>query len=189
MLIIMLSGCTKSRFMDLSGFVYNYKEEAGCEISITDFIFREQTPTEYKLIKENILISLKEAPDGKICECRVMLLKRGEDGEVSRSLLSDSEKFIGEVINIFQAYCAYDRHSAKALAGEFSLVKGADLMREGELTKQQDKFYFVYYSTVLVSQVTVYDTYLTEIETTKKPKTTLQGQEKSHPSETDGNEN
>ena len=172
-LIIMLSGCTKSRFMDLSGFVHNYNKVTGEKTAITDFIFREEEITEYKLIKNNILITLKEAPDGKICECRVMLLKKGEDGEVSRSLAADSESFVDEVINTLQAYCAYGRYSAEALAGEFSIRRDADFMQEGELTKKQDKFYFVYYSTALVSQIMVYDTYLTEIETTRKPKTTL----------------
>ena len=184
MMIILLSGCTKSRFMDLSGFVENYNTLGEENIALTDFIYRQGDDREYKLIKDNILITLKQAPDRKIKECRVMLMKLDERGNVSESLSQDGEIFVAEVIKLLQAYCAYDRYTAEKLAGELSLVNGADLMKQGELTKKQDNFYIVYYSTSLVSQIMIYDTYLTEIETTKKPKTTL-AEEKSHPSETD----
>ena len=185
-LIIILGGCTKSQFMDLSGFVCNYNEVSADSISITDFIFRKGEIREYKLIKGNILITLKEAPDGKICECRVMMLKLGADGERSKSLLSDGEDFYAETINVIEAFCHYDMNSAEKLAGEFSLSRDADFLKEGELNKKQDNFYFVYYSTPLVCQMMIYDTYLTEIETTQKPKTSLPREEKSHPSETSG---
>ncbi|MBR2893931.1 MAG: hypothetical protein IKB94_08770, partial [Clostridia bacterium] len=63
----------------------------------------------------------------------------------------------------------YDRYSAEALLGEFSLGEPSTFLKEGELTKKQDNFYFVYYSTPLVCQVMIYNTYLTEIEPTSKP--------------------
>ncbi len=184
-LIIMLSGCTKSQFMDLSGFIHNYNEVTNGNTAITDFIYRKDENSEYKLIKGNILITLKEASDGKICECRVMMLKLDEKGQRSNSLLSDGEAFYAEIINVIEAFCHYDGYSAEKLAGEFALGKNADFLKEGELTKKQDNFYFVYYSTPLVCQMMIYDTYLTKIETTKKPKTLLP-EEKSHPYETSG---
>ncbi len=188
-LVIMLGGCTKSQFMDLSGFVYNYNEVSDDSISITDFIYRKDEVREYKLTDGNILITLREAPDGKIGQCRIMLLKLGEDGEISKSLSSDGEIFYDQTIKVIQAFCHYDRYSAEKLAGEFSLSKDADFLIEGELTKKQDSFYFVYYSTALVSQIMIYNTYLAETEITKKPRTSLPEETKSHPSETSGTDN
>ena len=41
--------------------------------------------------------------------------------------------------------------------------------KEGELTLKRGNFYFVYYSTDLISRVIVSNTYLKKIEATEKP--------------------
>lgn len=168
-LIITLTACSKSQFMDLSGFIENYNEVAEDEIAFTDFIYAPGENREYKLIRDNILLTLKEAPDGKICECRVMMTKLTKNGEQSKNISTDSKNFLYILKNTLQTFCFYDRYSAEALMGEFSLGEPSSLLKEGELTKKHDNFYFVYYSTPLVCQVMIYNTYLTEIEPTSKP--------------------
>ncbi len=168
-LIIMLTACSKSQFMDLSGFIENYNKVADSEITFTDFIYTTGESREFKLIKDNVLLTLKEATDGKISECRVMMTKLSENGEQSKNISTDSKNFLFILKNTLEAFCSYDRYSAEALIGEFSLNELSGFLKEGELTKKQDNFYFVYYSTPLVCQVMIYNTYLTEIEPTKKP--------------------
>ncbi|MBQ7294690.1 MAG: hypothetical protein IJW86_00685 [Clostridia bacterium] len=168
-LIIMLTACSKSQFMDLSGFVASYNEVADSDIDLTDFIFIQQESREFKLINGNVLLTLKEAPDGKIMECRVMMTKLNEKGEQSENISADSKKFLSILKNTLQTFCSFDRYAADAIIGEFSLGELSSFLKEGELTKQQGNFYFVYYSTPLVCQVTVYNTYLSEIEPTEKP--------------------
>ncbi len=155
--------------MDLSGFVYNYNEVSAAKTELTEFFFEDGEIREFKLIKDNILLTLKEGPDGKISECRVMMTKLNENGEESKNVSIDSKNFLYILKNTLRAFCGYDENSAEAIIDEFSLNEPGNLMKEGELTKKQGNFYFVYYSTQLVCQMMVYNTYLTEIEPTEKP--------------------
>ncbi len=168
-LIIMLTACSKSQFMDLSGFIDNYNEVSDSDIDFTDFIYTTGESREFKLIKDNVLLTLKEAPDGKISECRVMMTKLSENGEQSKNISTDSKKFLSILKNTLEAFCSYDMYTAEALIGEFSLGELSAFLKEGELTKTQDNFYFIYYSTPVVCQMMIYNTYLKEIEPTKKP--------------------
>lgn len=171
LLIIMLTACQKSQFMDLSGFIYNYNKTSEDEIDLTDFFFAEGSIREFKMICDNTLLTLKEAPDGKISECRVMMTKLNESGVQRNDINVSSEEFLSILKNTLMAYCHYDENSARELMNEFLLNEPDTFIKEGELTKRQGEYYFVYYSTQLVCQMMIYNTYLTEIEPTQKPKT------------------
>lgn len=168
-LIIILSACSRSQLMDLSGFIYEYNKVGKDNIDFIDFSFEKGENREFKLIYDNLLLSLKEDDEGKICQCTVMLTKLTEKGEQRENLDRDTAEFLSMLKSVVQAYCSYDENSSERLIKEFSLDKGDTYLKQGELTKTQDNFYFVYYSTELSSAMTVYNTYLCEIEPTQKP--------------------
>ncbi len=155
--------------MDLGGFIYNYNSVAQKDIDLADFFFQKAETRELKLIDGSVLLTLKEASDGKIEQCRVMLTKVTQDGKNSENLSADCINFLSILKSSIEAFCGFDETTAETLIGEFCLESESDFLKEGELTKRQGSFYFVYYSTSITSQMMIYNTYLTEIEQTEKP--------------------
>ncbi len=168
-LTVLLSACSKSEFMDLGSFIYNYNSVSQQDIDFTDFFFEKAEKRELKLINGSVLLTLKEASDGKIEQCRVMLTKVTQNGEVNENLSADCISFRNILKSTIEAFCGFDETTAEALIREFGLESEGAFLKEGELTKKQGSFYFVYYSTSLTSQMMIYNTYLTEIEQTEKP--------------------
>lgn len=169
MLVIILSACSSGEFMDLSGFIYQYNKVSSDKIDFCDFSFEKDENRDFKLIHNNLLLSLKESDDGKICQCSLMVTKLSETGEKSESINKDTGEFLSMLKSVVRSYCSYDENSTQKLMEEFSLDKSDTYLKQGELTKKQGNFYFVYYSTELSSTMTIYNTYLREIEPTKKP--------------------
>lgn len=169
MFIVILSGCTTNQLMDLSGFIYEYNKIAEDTIDFSDFSFEKDENREFKLIKGNIFLTLKEGEKGKICQCSLGIVKLNQKGEKSQSLTSDTEKFLVMLKNTLQAFCGYDINTSEKLIDEFMLGNETTYSNLGELTKTMDNFYFVYYSTELTSSMTIYNKYLCEIEPTEKP--------------------
>ena len=71
--------------------------------------------------------------------------------------------------NVLKAYCNYDDNKIKDIITSFKLDDYQTYIKQGELTLKKENFYFVYYSTELISQVKIYNTYLHKIEPTEKP--------------------
>lgn len=155
--------------MDLSGFIYGYNKVSDNKIDFCDFSFEKAESRDFRLTKGNVLLSLKEGEDGKICECSLYLIKLNEKGKDSETIAYDSSEFISMLRSTLQAYCGYDANTADTLIEEFSLNKSDTFLKQGELTKTQDNFYFVFYSTKLTSSMSVCNKYLQEIEPTQKP--------------------
>ncbi len=169
LLMLLLAGCSKSEFMDLGGFIYNYNSVSQKDIDFADFFFQKAEMRELKLIDGSVLLTLKEASDGKIEQCRVMLTKVTQDGKSIENLSDDCINFLSILKSSIEAFCGFDETAAETLISEFGLESESDFLKEGELTKRQSSFYFVYYSTSITSQMMIYNTYLTEIEQTEKP--------------------
>ena len=71
------------------------------------------------------------------------------------------------VINdVMTAYCGFD---SSVVINNFGLNSVDSLAKNGELTLRKDNYNFVYYSTSVISEFIIHNTYLKEIETTHKP--------------------
>ena len=170
--IVTLTACSSGRFMDLSGFVYNYNKVSAQSVELTDFFMYYEDKNDFSLLKDNILLTVCHNAGGSIEQCRIMMLKKDENGNTA-DISTDAKSFAAMFKNTLQSYCGFDLTTAEKITEEFSLSDLQTYLKEGELTKTQDRFYFVFYSDSLACQMSIYDTYLKEIESTKKPSVKL----------------
>ena len=164
LLIFTMCACTKSQFMDLSGFIYRYNKISDNKAELTDFYF-DESDTSYVLIRDKVLLRLIAGGDGRIKECRLTLAKATSDKEMSENIIS----FRQAASKAMQSFCEYPQDTAEGILGDFCLYQDESFLKEGELTKKQGNFYFVFYSTSVACQLRICNLYLTEIEPTKKP--------------------
>ena len=110
----------------------------------------------------NILLSLCEGTDKKVQTCKIALIK--ENGSVPTR---DEMLAFNSVINdVMVTYCGFDSCD---VIDSFGLNSADTLAKNGELTIRKDNYYFIYYSTSIISEFIIHNTYLKEIETTHKP--------------------
>ena len=164
--IFTLASCGKNELIDLSGFLENYNETASQSLELSDFIMQKTPDVSYTAVVCengcNILLSLCEGADRKIQTCKIALVK--ENGSVPTT---DEMLAFNSVINdVMTAYCGFD---SSVVINSFGLNSVDALAKNGELTLRKDNYYFVYYSTLVISEFIIHNTYLKEIETTHKP--------------------
>ena len=168
-IILSFAACGKSEFMNLYAFCENYNEISEKKLSISDFYFQSPNIPQYTAVLGNqnceVLLSL-ESGESDIIEKVSLSLIKSKDIVPSESLI---ESFRSVLKDVLKAYCSYDEVTAKEIISSFSLYEYDTFIKEGELTLKRENFYFVYYSTQLISQFKIYNTYLHEIEATEKP--------------------
>lgn len=164
-----LVSCSKNELMDLSGFVYNYNTISEYDLSLADFIIQRDSDTVYTAVlpesHQNLLLSICQGSDNKIKSCKIALIK--EDGSVPTN--EEATTFYSKIIDVMSAYCNSDALKCQEIADSFNLYKTETLTKNGELTLKSENFYFVYYSTDIISQFNIYNTYIEKIESTEKP--------------------
>ncbi len=169
LIIFTLVSCGKNELIDLSGFIHNYNIVSDSDLSLTDFIIQKDTDIMYTAVLSesghNILISLCQGSDNKIKYCKIALVK--EDGRVPT--IEETAAFYNVILDAMTAYCNFDIQTSHSLADNFHLSSTETLTNNGELTLDKDNFYFVYYSTDIISQFTIYNTYIQKIDPTEKP--------------------
>lgn len=168
-IILTFTSCGKNELMDLSGFIHNYNFISDSDLSLTDFIIQKDADIKYTAVLtdsgHNILISLCQGSDNKIKYCKIAFVK--EDSKVPT--IEETAEFCNVIIDAMTAYCNFDIQTSQTLADNFHLSGTKTLTNNGELTLSKDNFYFVYYSTDMISQFTIYNTYIQKIEPTEKP--------------------
>ena len=169
--IILLSfvSCGKSEFMNLYSFTEHYNKTSSESISISDFCFQPDDKQCYTAFLGSegaeILLTLKSEKTDIIEEIRLSLVK-----EQSRSpAISQTDLFIEILRNTLYAFCSYTEEETENIISAFELGNPQTFIKEGELTLTVGNFHFVYYSTELISQIMIYNTYLHKIEATEKP--------------------
>lgn len=168
-IIFTLVSCNKTELMDLSGFIHNYNIVSDNDLTLTDFIIQKDIDIVYTAVLSesghNILLSVSQGSDHKIKYCKIALIK--EDSSVATK--EQATEFYNVIIDVMLAYSNYDIQTIHSIADNFHLSNTEALTKNGELTLNKDNFYFVYYSTDIISQFMIYNTYSQEIEPTEKP--------------------
>ena len=168
-IIFTLVSCGQNELMDLSIFLHNYNTISDNDLRLTDFIIQKDSDTVYTAVSpesdQNILLSLCQGSKNKIKSCKIALIK--EDGSVPTN--EESTAFYSEIIDVMSAYCNFDTLQCKEIADSFNLSTAETFAKNGELTLKIDNFYFVYYSTDIISQFIINNTYIQKIEPTEKP--------------------
>lgn len=168
-IILSFASCGKSEFMNLYAFTENYNEVSESKINLTDFYFQNPQNFSYTAVlgssDNEVLLTLKSEKSDIIEEIEVSVVK-------SKTKSPDNiqiELFREILNNVLKAYCNYDDNKIKDIITSFKLDDYQTFIKQGELTLKKENFYFVYYSTELISQVKIYNTYLHKIEPTEKP--------------------
>lgn len=168
-IILSFASCGKSEFMNLYAFTENYNEVSESKINLTDFYFQNPQNFSYTAVlgssDNEVLLTLKSEKSDIIEEIEVSVVK-------SKTKSPDNiqiELFMEILNNVLKAYCNYDDNKIKDIITSFKLDDYQTYIKQGELTLKKENFYFVYYSTELISQVKIYNTYLHKIEPTEKP--------------------
>lgn len=168
-IIFSLVSCGKNELVDLSGFIYNYNTTNKTNLSLNDFIIQKDKDTMYTaVIKEDgcdILLSLTQERDNKIGVCKIALVK-----DISSAPNTTEVAAFNSIINnVLASYCCYNPQECENIIDSFKLNKTDTISKNGELTLKIDNHYFVYYTTEIISEFSIYNTYIKEIESTQKP--------------------
>lgn len=167
-LISLLTACSKSSFMDLSVFIYNFNNASQQKIAFTDVTFETLDGiTEYQVFVDSLLICLTADESNKIFKVKLFMLK--SEDETKNITQENANDFTETLKNVIMSFCSYTEEQAKLLIQEFSLDKNDTLRLNGELSKDTDMFKFVYFSNELANEMIIYNTALKEVESTKKP--------------------
>ena len=165
-IIFTFASCGRNELVDLSGFMQKYNETASHNLTFSDFIVQKNPDVSYTAVVCengcNILLSLCEGSDKKIQTCKIALVK--ENGSVPTT--DELSAFNSVIDNVMTAYCGFDSGD---IIDSFGLNNAETLTKNGELTLRKDNYYFVYYSTSIISEFVIHNTYIKEIETTHKP--------------------
>ncbi len=162
-IIISFVSCSKGEFINIVSFVDSYNELSDSAFSLSDFIISDEAETEYTVITNDVIMSLKEDDDGKIYMCRILIKKGTENYE------QQTENFRQELKLTIMTYCNYTYKETEDVINTLSLNDKTTFSKSGELTLKKDNFCFVYYSNEISSEVRIINTYLQKIEPTEKP--------------------
>ena len=168
-IILTFASCGKNEFMNLYAFTESYNKAADNKLDISNFYFKKGQKGTYTTflgdVGNEILLTAKSKNDDIIEEIQISLIKNKSSppSDVQTAL------FRKVLINTIGAFCSYENKQADSIISALTLNDYNTFLKNGELTLKQGNFYFVYYSTDLICQVMIYNTYLHKIEATEKP--------------------
>ena len=169
--VLLLGGCSKSSFMDISAFTdyYNRISEQG-RISLEDYSFKNGR---YSLVMTEgtttMLMSIEALETGKIDEIRLLIPKVNECGEAVAVTRADAELFSSKLKRILEAYTDFTYSECEEIISSMGLTNEKVYNSVGELTFTKRDWHTVYYSTELTSFFSVYNIHLHPTEKTEKP--------------------
>lgn len=168
-IVLCFASCGKNEFCNIYSFVDNYNTVSTDKISVTDFYFDNPGSSQYTAVlgnpNEEITIEINSSSNALIEEIKISLIKNKATPPSQQQIAN----FIKILSNSLYAYFHYSEKECADIINAFELNLNDTYTKEGELTLKRGNFYFIYYSTDLISRVTVINTYLKKIEVTEKP--------------------
>lgn len=169
----MLTACTRSQFMDLSGFIYRFNRISHEDVELEDVYFYSDEGREvyeFFIEDDNPTVVVKLISDsGRISQVRVALSKISPQG-VSEAVSAETvNEFTKTLECAVVAYCGFDKDRVRVLLNDFGIYNAETYKKQGELTVRADNFHLVYYSDALICEMILYNTYLETTENTEKP--------------------
>ena len=168
-IILTFASCGKSDFMNLYAFTENYNDISESKLKLSDFYFQDKQNPAYTAVLgssgSEVLLSLKSEKSDIIEEVSLSIIK--DKSKQPSDIQIEAFRMI--LIDVLKTYCSYVDSTAQDIITSFGFDDYKTFIKEGELILKRENFYFVYYSTQLISQVKIYNTYLHKIEVTEKP--------------------
>ena len=175
-ILSLLCSCSQSEFINLSVFIENYNAYSeNTKLDFPDFTVSTGSAGEtvYTCIikeqEEEVLLRLISDEDGKISQCRIVVPKCDETGNKLSQSETRHKFFVSAAQRVICAYTFLSKEESQKISDEFGLSLSKTLINEGELTKTQGSFHFVYLSNARCSEFVIYNKWLHEIESTQKP--------------------
>ena len=167
-LLFTLVSCGRNEFLSLYAFIDSFNKVSVQHISESDLYFENPKSNHYTAIlgnpQEEIALEFICKDQVNIDEIRISLAKNST---------VPTQEHTKNFLEIFKStayiFCGYDENKTNEIISAFNLNTNDTFLKEGELTLKIDNFYFVYYSTKIISQVMIYNTFLHKIEETEKP--------------------
>ena len=177
MLAVSLCACGESGFIDFGTFFERFCELEKGSLSFSDVLYFEEegekeyvfSPSGEEAGEERIAVRLFSNAEGKLCECRVIFPKLLENG--SAAALSEDEKsgFLKTCENALSAFSGLSPEKSEAALSALELQSEEAFSKSFEKTKKEKGIYLVALSNEAVTELVIYNSFLHEIEETKKP--------------------
>lgn len=176
LVLTFLTSCSESSFVNLAVFIENFNSLEDEEIlDFPDFTVSTGSGGEtvytrsFEKDGHTVLLRLTADDDKKITACRVVIPKRDKTGKKLKQS-DERQKFFAQTAEkTICAFTLFDDEKSKQIISSFDLSNSKTLKNEGEITKEEEGFYFIYLSNSLCSEFIIKNIWLCEIESTLKP--------------------
>ena len=166
-----LSACSKSQFMDISGFIYRYNRISEEKIKFENvYSYIDEGEKIFEIYPDNsdVVIKLISEND-RIKQVRIAFSKTNENGTFLSAESETVSEFIKITENAVRTFCEFDDFSARSLMKNLGLYDIETYRKQGELNTEKDSFRFIYYSDSLVCDFMINNTYICASYPTEKP--------------------
>lgn len=166
-----ITGCTKNEFIEITRFTDNMNsQKTGQKIELSSYIIQNNIYSlPFNENGESVLLRLVTDENGYIEEIRLTLSKVDENGGSSPVNEKRKALFLSTLKRASLAYTYFDETENESIINSMKLDNTSTYAPSGELTLEKGNFYFVYFSTDLACQFTIYNIHLHPIEKTEKP--------------------
>ena len=180
-LTLILTACVGGEFIGLSIFIERWNSCSENSLDYSDFVIEQgESENSYSIISDGTAIKLTADENENLKQCKIIITKKDEEGKDKSILQETSNDFFELCKKSVMAYCGFDETATIALLNEFTLNDLNSLISEGELSKNQNEYNFVYYSTQIASEFIITNTLLVEIESTLKPESKIAFADTTH---------
>lgn len=174
-MIFTVCACSKGEFCTLTSFIDDFCSYIDTKtLQLEDFriSYNNDNTNYYTFIAADeceLLLSIDCDKSGKVFACKLLAGKIDSTGKTKSLSIGERMCFTDTLEIIIQSFCRFNKDKAENLLKEFSLYDEQSYSKQGELTKTDGNFRFVYYSTSLMSEMIITNTHLKETVPTEKP--------------------
>lgn len=166
-----LSACSHGDSVNLLFFTDNFNKIRKNENQVvSEYTVNGNTfSTVLKSGKSEALLSLEEDENGRIKTARLTLSKINENAQPKNISETEADFFKNTAAEMLYAFTFFESKKCQAILSQLLPETSTGFHKTGELNTQSENFFLVYYSNKICCQLFVTNTYLEEIEPTKKP--------------------
>lgn len=174
-LVLCLSACVTSEFVNLSSFIYNFNHETDFHtINFEDFYYTEEDDTNIYIAffsevdGEYVSLKIIENSQKQVMQCFITFSKVNQSGEFIQISTSTKNLFESVVKKTIEAFTLNDETFADQIILDFMLDDIQTYIDEGELSKSDSNFQFLYLSNTIANEFVIYNTWLLNYEDVEK---------------------
>lgn len=173
--IFCLTACSKSEFVNLSSFIYNFNYQTQFDtLSFDEFYYSQEDSTDIytaffsEVEGEYLMLQIVQSEQMQIQQCSITFSKIDENDEPRT--ISEQTQYLFEMIvqKTIEAFTLNDSDFSSQILLDFMLDSELTYTDEGELSKQESNFYYLYISNSIANEFVIYNTWLSPQEDVEK---------------------